>query len=278
MNPEKKTALSGRDGTIDEIPISPAWIARMLRAIGASTALVVVASMVGFYVSGSPLTTWETPSDVSALGLGVAIFLLADWLSVRNWQPPLLGAFALIVLNYSISAVETKNIGGLFSTLVLILLGSGALNPGSAYWQAGFSAFCVLDWFLATQIFPDDLHLAVDHWITIVAAGALAVFSCYLRRKFERERAEAQRRIRESEVRFRQILDVFPDAVSIVRERDLAMWDIIGRASDPSRRAGIAGKRSLSSTFTTMIPQCSDLFATLSSGFYTKRRSQLSET
>src|SRR5215475_5026813 len=226
-----------------EAPVSTAWTARTLRTIGGMTAFVAAISIAGSFLIGLVFADWNTPTDLLAISFGMFFFLLADWLSVRPWKVLLLSSFTLLVIGYSIAALQTKDLTSLFVTIVLAVLATGAVVPWDTAWQGALGGICLFDWLLISWLFLGQSDAAsVDHWTSIIASVMVGVFSCYLRREFEKERAESQQRIRESEFRLRQILGACPDSITIVRERDLAVLDLLGQSVNPVRRETMLGK------------------------------------
>jgi two-component system sensor histidine kinase/response regulator len=221
--------------------MSDRWVARLLRTAGTLAVIVTIGSVVDDYVSGHGFGTWNTVSDVTTMALGASIVLLARWLAPRSWKPLLFTILVVIMTNYSIAAISTREVGEVFTTLLLFEMGSGALIPWETGWQGALSMFGMAAWFVTTRFVPDRPGFEIDSWITLTAGTVIGVLSCHLRRRFEQDRSAAQQRIRESEIRLRRILEASPEAILIIREKDLMLRQMLGFGVDPADQKALVG-------------------------------------
>jgi signal transduction histidine kinase/DNA-binding NarL/FixJ family response regulator len=186
--------LEGNAGTVPNI-----WVAKMIRAAGAVVIITSLLSIIERDLLTSTIAQWGLASDVISLLIAGFVFVCASWLSTRHWEPVLLAACSLLLVNYAISALETKQTVPLLTVVVLMAVGTGAMMPWVTAWQAVFNAICLSTWALITYLVPDAPRNLIDNWIMVVAAAALGQFSSHVHREFAADRARSQRRLQESE-------------------------------------------------------------------------------
>ena len=174
-------------------------MAKMIRVAGTVVIITSFLSIIEHNLLASTISRWRTVSDVISLLIAGFVSVGASWLSTRRWEPVLLSACTLLLVDYSISAFETKQTVPLLSIVVLMAVGTGAMMPWSIAWQGVFNALCLSTWALTTYFVPDAPRNLIDNWIMVVAAVALGQFSSHVHREFAADRARSQRRLQESE-------------------------------------------------------------------------------
>ena len=245
----RSLALPGKDRNSQSVhsqssPVPRIWVARMLRAGGAVIVVSTVLAVVTDLSTRGPVRVYSLGSDCIALAIGVVAFAFAGWLSSRRWRPLLLSAYGLMILNYAISAVASGDLVSLLYPTILLAVGIGALTPWETGWQLAFSAFSLSIWAGVSRLLPQSgLHLA-DAWVTVVTALGLGQSSVFIRQQFATDSLAAKDKLNESQTRLRKILNVSPDTVSIIRERDLLVCEVFGaRPIAGNTRENMVGKR-----------------------------------
>ena len=229
-----------------------------LRLMRAGAALMVGFEAIYFIVdSYIPPTLTLATAALHAGAIGITALVLALTMSKwfeRNWR---LVCFANLLAIYGLTlalGLLTGDTEPLFITVVLTLIGAGALLRWPAGWQAGLS---VIAWMIA--LIPPLIRAPVDpetvyRWVGVLIAAALGHFILAMR---ERHRAElagwmdslrtshqeladtlarsatimterelAERRLREGEAMLRKVFDAAPDNIAITRMSDGATLEV----------------------------------------------------
>jgi PAS domain S-box-containing protein len=229
-----------------------------LRLMRAGAALLVAFEAIYFIIASHfPPTLTPTAVALHAGAIGITALVLALTMSKwfeRNWRAVclanLLAIYGLtLALDLLTGATEP-----LFITVVLTLIGAGALLRWSAGWQAWLSAIA---WVIAVIPLlvrtPAGLE-TVYRWAGVLIAAALGYFILLMRERHRAELAEwmdrvrtshqeladalaqratimagrelAERRLREGEEMLRKVFDAAPDNIAITRMSDGATLEV----------------------------------------------------
>ncbi len=231
------------------------WNLRSLRAGAALLAgFEIIYFILDSYIS-SPLTPATMAPHAGAVGITLLLVALttSKWFE-RHWRPV---CFATLLAIYGLTLVLRLRTGGaepLLITMVLTLIGTGALLPWSTGWQlplslAGLATMGVSA--LATVSFDSEVAY---RWIGVLMAAALGHFILVMRERYQAElvtwmdslrasrqdladalaqsatimaqREVAERRLREGEEMLRKVFDAAPDNIAITRMFDGAMLEV----------------------------------------------------
>ncbi len=174
------------------------------------------------YASGS--TFDATQSLILAMvAIGVVFFLLTFTAAIpRYWREiTVFVCTALMVTNVVICAGSMR-VEPLFVAVFVIVVAAGTLAPWDWRWQAAISGVGITCFFVLGRV-----HGVVDsapsmHWLGLANAVGLAQSSVYLQMKNRRELAQnledrqrSDRKLKESEEKFRQIFEQSGDIVVV---------------------------------------------------------------
>jgi PAS domain S-box-containing protein len=224
----------------------------------AGAALLVAFEAIYFIVdsyAAAPLTPATITLNAGAMAITALVlaFTMTSWFE-RNWR---LVCFANLLAIYSLTLalrLLTGDSEPLFITVLLTLIGAGALLRWSARWQAGLSAIA-----LAMIVMPALMRASVGpetpyRWLGVLIAAALGHFILAMRERHRTElagwmnglrashheladalaqsatimaeRELAERRLREGEEMLRKIFDAAPDNITITRMSDGATLEV----------------------------------------------------
>ena len=210
--------------------INQLWTRRNLRW---AAALMLIAPLLSLANSGAN-SGWSAqlvvPTDraeiLLALVLAIAFFAFSfTAIFFRHWQRIAWICCALAVINGAFGAVDRD--GMIFCrSIVLFVLGTGALIPWSARWQAAFSFFCVAAF--AVVLSGRRIHGAAMpiEWTAILTAIAIAQVATAMRERYARDREQSVRTVRDSEQKLRKVFELTFDSIGIVRLSDRRFIDV----------------------------------------------------
>ncbi|MGB6561476.1 MAG: response regulator [Candidatus Binataceae bacterium] len=229
-----------------------------LRLMRAGAALLVAFEAI-YFIIDSDFPPALTPAAVAlhAGAVGITALVLAltmsNWFE-RNWRAVclanLLAIYGLtLALDLLTGATEP-----LFITVVLTLIGAGALLRWSAGWQAWLSAIAWVITVIPLLVRTPAGLETVYRWAGVLIAAALGYFILLMRERHRAELAEwmdrvrtshqeladalaqratimaerelAERRLREGEEMLRKVFDAAPDNIAITRMYDGAMLEV----------------------------------------------------
>jgi PAS domain S-box-containing protein len=174
------------------------------------------------YTSGS--TFDATQSLILAMvAIGVVFFLLTFTAAIpRYWREITVFVCTSLMVTSIVICAESMRVEPLFVSVLVIVVAAGILAPWDWRWQAvisviGMTCFYVLG--RAHGVVDSDPSL---HWLGLTNAVGLGQSSVYLRMKNRRELAQnledrrsSDRKLKESEEKFRQIFEQSGDIVMV---------------------------------------------------------------
>ena len=137
----------------------------------------------------------------------------APWFS-RWWRAMALATCGISILSMTLFGAVSGRVELVFVSLLMMIFGTGAILPWSPAWQASISLLCFGLWGLEAYIIgyrPDD----PPRWMAIAAAVILSQLIVTLRTRQTAAQAEANRRIRESELNLRKVYEASPAAITV---------------------------------------------------------------
>jgi PAS domain S-box-containing protein len=211
-------ALSERKATHD--PLNIIGLARV-------AAILIVICQLAYavqrsYVDASTIDATQK-LILANVAIGVLFFLLTFTAALpRYWRE--LAIFVCTVLLVSTTAIGalTTRVEPLFVSVLIIVVTAGTLAPWSWRWQAALSAFGILCFYVLTRV-----HGILDadpsmHWLGLATAVGLGLANVYSRTKRRHEIAQnvkdrhsSDRKLRDSEEKFRQIFEQSGDMVVV---------------------------------------------------------------
>jgi PAS domain S-box-containing protein len=163
--------------------------------------------------SSSLLDLAEMLSDLT---VGCALFTLSFTGIFRvHWKPITWVACALVVASDGVTGALHVEIVSFMVTIMLIMMGSGAILPWSVRWQGSLNILCVAAW--SVMRFSVGRHDGEEaaQWIGVVTAAAIAQAVTAMRERYTREREQSERQTRASEEKLRKVFDVSSDVITI---------------------------------------------------------------
>src|SRR6266851_692324 len=192
------------------------WPIRTVRCAGM---LIIVSSLIN-------LANLKLVADVPALpALAYTLFDLAVGCALttftftiifrEHWQSITWVGSALIIASDGVTGTIHGEITMFLITVMLMMMGSGALLPWSVRWQGSFNIFCVLAWSaMRARSGGHDPEEAAE-WVGILCAAAIAQAITGMRERYTREHERSERKIRESEEKLRKVFEVSSDVITI---------------------------------------------------------------
>ena len=229
-----------------------------LRLMRSGAALLVGFEAIYFIIDlyiPPPLTL--ATAALHAGAMSVTAFVLAlttsKWFE-RNWRPVCFANLLAIYVLTLASRLLTDDVQPLCITLMLTVIGGGALLQWSARWQAALTAAALGTMTLST-LMPRLSHTeAAYRWVGVLIAVGLGHFILLMRERYRAElvawmdslrasrqdladalaqsasvmaeRELAERRLREGEEMLRKIFDAAPDSITICRMSDGATLEV----------------------------------------------------
>src|ERR1035437_6235730 len=175
------------------------------------------------YTSGS--TFDATQSLIFAMiAVGVVFFLLTFTAAMpRYWREIVIFVCTALIVTNVVICAESTRVEPLFVSVLVIVVAAGTLAPWNWRWQAAISGIGITCFFVLGRV-----HGVVDsdpsmHWLGLTNAVGLGLSSVYLQMKHRREiaqnledRRSSDRKLKESEEKFRQIFEQSGDIVMVI--------------------------------------------------------------
>ncbi|MDB5107687.1 MAG: multi-sensor hybrid histidine kinase, partial [Candidatus Binatus sp.] len=121
---------------------------------------------------------------------------------------------------------------------------------------------CMVAWGVGTYLVPGDDMNSPQMWLMLIAAALFGEACVYIRQDFARDNLAANRKLQESEARMRKVLSASPNAVSIIRERDLQLREVFGRGLS-KRVSALIGAPISEADFYRHDPRVAEILATV---------------
>ncbi len=218
--------LKAEDSTTAKTPRA-LILSENVTALSRATALLIVGCQLVYfmqrgYTSASTLDATQR-LILANVGIGVLFFLLTFTAAIpRYWREvAIFVGTALLVTGGALGAVSMR-VEPLFVSVLVIVIAAGTLAPWDWGWQAAINSIATICFFVLTQrpgIVDSDPSL---HWMGLVTAVSLAQANVYLQMKNRRAAAQnledrqvSDRRLKESEEKFRQIFQQSGDMVVV---------------------------------------------------------------
>jgi PAS domain S-box-containing protein len=202
-------------GTTSPLEID-AWPIRTVRCAGA---LIIVSSLIN--LANLKLFTHTAAFPALAytlfdLAVGCALVTFTFTIIFReHWRSITWIGSALIIASDGVTGAMHAEIIMFLVTVMLMMMGTGAILPWSVRWQGSFNIFCVLAWTaMRARSGGSDPEEAAE-WVGILCAAAIAQAITAMRERYIRERERSERKIRESEEKLRKVFEVSSDVITI---------------------------------------------------------------
>ena len=253
---DEATRERGRvTGAYDLETMTRGWSLRVLRAGAALLAgFEILYFLLDCYIP-PPLTPVTAALHAGAVGIAALVLALTSskWFE-RYWRPV---CFANLVAIYVLTLalrLLTGETPPLFITLMLTIIGAGAILLWSARWQTALTAAALGTMTVSTLTPALDHSGAAYRWVGVLIAAALGHFILSMRERYQAEliawmdglrashqhladalarsatvmaeRERAERRLREGEEMLHKIFDAAPDSIAITRMSDGAMLEV----------------------------------------------------
>ena len=253
---DEATRERGRvTGAYDLETMTRGWSLRVLRAGAALLAgFEIIYFLLDCYIP-PPLTPVTAALHAGAVGIAALVLALTSskWFE-RYWRPV---CFANLVAIYVLTLalrLLTGETQPLFITLMLTIIGAGAILLWSARWQTALTAAALGTMTVSTLTPALDHSGAAYRWVGVLIAAALGHFILSMRERYQAEliawmdglrashqhladalarsatvmaeRERAERRLREGEEMLHKIFDAAPDSIAITRMSDGAMLEV----------------------------------------------------
>ncbi|HZC46300.1 MAG TPA: ATP-binding protein, partial [Candidatus Acidoferrum sp.] len=186
------------------------------------SALIYLANMIAYPSAVADLT--DTLIDFA---IACALFSISFTTMFReHWRAITWVGCALVVLNDGVTGPPRAEIVMYLMTIMLLMMGTGAILPWSVRWQGSFNILCVVAW--SAMRLTAGRHDADEgaQWAGIMTAAVIAQAAAAMRERYTRQREQAERQIRESEEKLRKVFDVSSDVITITALADGRFIDV----------------------------------------------------
>jgi PAS domain-containing protein len=218
--------LKAEDSTTSKTPRA-LILSENVTALSRATALLIVVCQLAYlmqrgYTDASTIDVTQR-LILANVGIGVLFFLLTFTAAIpRYWREvAIFVGTALLVTGSALGAVSMR-VEPLFVSVLVIVIAAGTLAPWDWGWQAAINSIATICFFVLTRrpgIVDSDPAL---HWVGLMTAVSLAQANVYLQMKNRRAAAQnledrqvSDRKLKESEEKFRQIFQQSGDMVVV---------------------------------------------------------------
>ena len=165
------------------------WPLRTVRCAGA---LIIVSSLINLgnlvlvtHASAFPALVYT----IFDLAVGCALVTFTFTIIFReHWQLITWIGSVLIIASDGVTGAMHSEIIMFLITVMLMMMGSGAILPWSVRWQGAFNIFCVLAWSaMRLRVGGHDPEEAAE-WVGVLCAAAIAQAITAMRERYMRER------------------------------------------------------------------------------------------
>ncbi len=222
----KQKQLSTEDSNTLKMPRA-LILSENVTALSRATALLIVVCQSVYlfqrhYAGASTIDATQRLILVN-IGIGVVFFLLTFTAAIpRYWREVAIFVGTALLITASALGAESMRVEPLFVSTMVIVVGAGTLAPWDWGWQAAIGSIASICFFALTRaqgVVDSDPAL---HWLGLTTAIALAQANVYVQMKNRRDarqnlqdRQVSDRKIRESEEKFRQIFQQSGDMVVV---------------------------------------------------------------
>jgi PAS domain S-box-containing protein len=190
-----------------------------VRTVRCAAGLIIVSALINLANlklvadSAAALDLAYTLFDVA---VGCALFMLSFTVIFReHWRSITWIGCALVVANDGVTGALHGEIVMFLVTIILMMMGTGAILPWSVRWQGSFNVLCVAAWSaMRLSVGRHDTDEAAQ-WVGILIAALIAQAVTAMRERYTREREQSERKTRESEEKLRKVFDVSSDVITI---------------------------------------------------------------
>jgi len=181
------------------------------------------------YTSGSTFDATQS-LILAMIAVGVVFFLLTFTAAMpRYWREIVIFVCTALIVTNVVICAESTRVEPLFVSVLVIVVAAGTLAPWDWRWQAAISGVGVTCFYVLGRV-PGVVDSDPSmHWLGLSNAVGLGLSSVYLQMKNRREiaqnledRRSSERKLKESEEKFRQIFEQSGDMV-VVSNLDTGM-------------------------------------------------------
>jgi PAS domain S-box-containing protein len=244
-NPDDRSQTEVEEAYSQDQLLTLAWTRRLTSA---AVSLVVV-SQVGFL-----LTDWHVKSQFPPTLLAFHLFnicatllflglIQTDWF-IRHWRASAFGLCFALIFGTTGIALFFAAAESLFITVIFTLFATAALLPWELRWQRWLTVVAAAAMAIDTWA-PFSSSLPLEKWVGFLFAGLLSYFITFWGNRYRRklsaqmqalaethgnllaeiaqrgeavaERERAQKKVLESEGKFRKIFEASPDSIVVTR-------------------------------------------------------------
>jgi PAS domain S-box-containing protein len=170
---------------------------------------------------------WDLADTVIDLAIAIALLSLSfTAMFAMRWRSIVWTCCALTVATDGAFSAMHGELSMFYVATALMVMGTGALIPWSAGWQATFNIYCIAAWGLVRWTTGIRDHDEAFLSVGILVAAGMAQAATAMRERFVRERVESERKIRDSEQKLRKVFEVSSDAITITSVADGRYIDV----------------------------------------------------
>src|ERR1700688_164601 len=190
-----------------------------IRAVRCAAGLIVVSSLISLanlkLIEQHPATL-DLVYNLFDLAVGGILLTLTFTGFVReHWRSITWIAAALIIASDGVTGALHGEIVMFLITVMLMMMGSGAILPWSVTWQGSFNILCIVAWSgMRLCAGRHDSDEAVE-WVGILIAAGISQAVAAMRERYTREHGRSERTIRESEEKLRKVFEVSSDVITM---------------------------------------------------------------
>lgn len=227
LNAEASTSAELARGQAGNASFDLAVVDETVIGLSRAAALLTVLFNLGYaaehrYTSGSTFDATQSLILANAAVGGVFFLLTFTAVMPRYWREIVVCVCTALMVTNTVICADSMRVEPLFVSVLIIVIGAGTLAPWDWRWQAAISGIGMICFYVLGRT-----HGAVDrypsiHWLGLMTAVGLAQSSVYLQTKNRRELAQnledrriSDRKLKESEEKFRQIFEQSGDIVVV---------------------------------------------------------------
>jgi PAS domain S-box-containing protein len=193
-----------------------------VRTVRYAAGLIIVSALINLAnqkLVTSGIEARDVADSLFGLAIGCTMLTLSFTPMFRiHWRSIAWAGGALIVVCDAVTAAMHRELVMFLVTVMLMIVGTGAILPWSVRWQGSFVVFSVLAWAVVRVSVGLQSSDEAAAWIGVLVAAAIAQAVTMMRERHTREREQSDRQIRESEEKLRKVFEVSSDVITISAE------------------------------------------------------------
>jgi PAS domain S-box-containing protein len=152
----------------------------------------------------------------AGMALTAAAFGLT-WTSLyrNHWRELMFAEVSAITIGAISLGASAGSPAHLFTTAMMLQIGTAAVVPWGMRWQAGYAAVCAAAAIVAASLVPISNQFMVYRWLELGAASGIALFVAAMSQNYRDEIRQRMSVLQANEEKLWKIFDANPDVVTI---------------------------------------------------------------